>query len=224
MSRCTRLVLVRHAESAQDVRGRCYGRLDVHLSPTGHRHAERLARSLRRTTLTAVYSSPSARALETAVPLAAAHGIAPASDERLSEIDFGEFEGRRYDEIASTHPELYRRWMTAPTRVRFPGGESYAGLRRRALAATAAIRERHAGETVAVVSHAGVLRAILADSLAMPASAIFRLDVGYATISIIDWIDAIPLVRLVNGRGPIDSHGSGRGLSAVAPARAGSTA
>jgi alpha-ribazole phosphatase len=218
----TRLVLVRHAEPSEDARGRCHGRLDVRLSPCGRRQAERLAETLERSALSALYTSPSRRAVETAAPLAAGRALAPVVDERLREIDFGELEGRGYDEIASTHPELYRRWMTAPTRLRFPGGESYAGLRRRALAATAAILERHAGETVAVVSHAGVLRAILADSLAMPASAIFRLDVDYATISIIDWIDDTPLVRLLNARGPIDPAGDGRGPSAVARTTAGS--
>ncbi len=214
MSARTRLVLVRHAEPSEHVRGRCHGRLDVRLSPQGHRQAERLAGTLDRSGVVALYTSPSRRAVETAAPLAAACGLTPLLDERLAEIDFGELEGRGYDEIASSHPELYRRWMTAPARVRFPGGESYARLRRRVLAATAAILDRHPGQTVAVVSHAGALRAILADCLAMPASAIFRLEVGYATISVVDWIDATPLVRVVGAREAIELDGNEAGARA----------
>src|SRR5205814_3693793 len=93
----------------------------------------------------------------------------------LAELDFGELEGRRYDEIARDRPELYRQWMEAPTTVRFPGGESYADLRARVTAALAELRARHEGGVFALVAHGGVLRAALAEALALPDEAIFRL-------------------------------------------------
>jgi len=201
MSAGTRLLLVRHAQASEETRGRCHGRLDAGLSPAGHLQAQTLARALRAADLAAVYTSPSRRAVQTATPLAAAHAMTPIADERLHEIDFGELEGRRYEDIERTHPDLYREWMTTPTSVRFPGGESYRHLRRRALAATGALRARHPGETIALVTHAGVVRALLADCLAMPASAIFRLDVAHAAVSVVDWIDATPVVRAVNAGG-----------------------
>lgn len=200
MSQITRLLLVRHAQPKQEARGRCYGTLDVGLSARGHRHAQLLARTLDRIPLAAVYASPSQRAVETAAPLAAVHGLTPIIDEGLREIDFGDFEGQSYEEIERSHPELYRQWMETPTLVQFPGGESYTRLRVRALAAMEAIRARHRGETAAVVSHGGVLRAMLADCLSMPDEAIFRLDQSYGAISIIDWIDSVPFVRLLNAQ------------------------
>ena len=200
MSQNTRLLLVRHAQPKQEARGRCYGTLDVGLSARGHRRAQLLARTLDRIPLAAVYASPSQRAVETAAPLAAAHGLTPIIDEALREIDFGDFEGQSYDEIERSHPELYRQWMETPTLVQFPGGESYTRLRVRALAAMEAIRARQRGQTTAVVSHGGVLRAMLADCLAMRDDAIFRLDQSYGAISIIDWIDFMPLVRLLNAQ------------------------
>jgi alpha-ribazole phosphatase len=196
----TRLLLIRHAQPDDDARGRCYGRLDVGLSARGQRRAQLLARMLDRIPLAAVYSSPSIRALETAGPLAAPHRLTPSVEDSLREIDFGELEGRSYDEIEAVYPDLYRSWMETPTRVEFPGGESYTQLRVRALAALEAIRARHRGELAAIVSHGGVLRAILAHCLRMPDEAIFRLDQSYGALSIIDWLGDSPLVRVVNAQ------------------------
>jgi alpha-ribazole phosphatase/probable phosphoglycerate mutase len=196
----TRLLLIRHAQPREEARGRCYGRLEVDLSVRGQRHARLIARTLHRIPLAAVYTSPSRRAIDTATPLAAIHQLEPIVDEALGEVDFGDLEGCSFEEIERTHPQLYRHWMETPTRVRFPGGESYPRLRARALTALEAIRARHRGETVAVVSHGGVLRAILAECLSLPDEAIFRLELSYGCLSIVDWIDSTPIVRLVNGQ------------------------
>jgi alpha-ribazole phosphatase/probable phosphoglycerate mutase len=192
-----RLVLVRHEEPDEDAWGRCYGSLDVGLSPAGLERAARL--TLDGAALAAVYTSPARRALDTARPLASAHGLQPVVDERLRELDFGALEGRLYDEVAASEPELYRAWMESPTAVTFPGGESYADLRARVLAALADLRAGHDGATVALVSHGGVLRAVLADCLQLPAEAIFRLDLRHGAVSVVEWLGSFPLVRLVNG-------------------------
>lgn len=190
----TRLLLVRHAEPEEDARGRCYGRLDVGLSPAGVAQAAALGEALGALRPMAVASSPARRALDTA------SRIGPAVvDERLRELDFGELEGRTYAEIERERPELFARWMRTPTEVVFPGGESFDDLRRRACAAAEALRAEHAGDQVAVVAHGGVVRAILADALGLPSRSIFRLDVGHARLSVVDWFDDEPVVRLLNG-------------------------
>jgi alpha-ribazole phosphatase len=200
MSETTRLLLIRHAQPSEEARGRCYGRLDIGLSTRGQRRAQLLARTLDRIPLAAVYSSPASRALETARPLAATHGLAPMVEDALREIDFGELEGRTYDEIRADRPELYHSWMETPTRVEFPGGESYTQLRARAIRARDTIRTRHDGQLAAIVSHGGILRAMLADCLRMPDEAVFRLDQSYGALSIIDWLEDNPLVRVVNAQ------------------------
>jgi alpha-ribazole phosphatase len=200
LSESVRLLLIRHAQPEAQAHGRCYGSLDVGLSARGGRLARHLARVLDSVPLAAVYASPRIRATLTATPLAAANGFSPTIVEALRELDFGDFEGRRYEDIARQQPELYAAWMSAPTSIRFPGGESFADLRARALAATAAIRKRHSGQVVAVVSHGGVIRAVLADALEVPAEAIFRVDQSYGGISVVDWLGGTPIVRLVNGQ------------------------
>jgi alpha-ribazole phosphatase len=194
----TRLVLVRHAETEEAARGRCYGRLDVALSPRGLRQAEALAAALADLGLAAVYASPLARALDTARPIAAAHGLGPIVLEALRELDFGEVEGLRYDEIEAQRPELFRGWMDDPAGVRFPGGESLGDLRARALPAAAEIRARHEREAVAVVAHGGVIRVVLADALGLADRALFGLDHAEGGVSVVDWLDGVPLVRAAN--------------------------
>ena len=213
----TRILLVRHAQPTSDARGRCYGTLDIGLSAAGRAQAQLLGRTLEQVPLAAVYTSPSRRAVDTAAPAAQAHALAPIVDERLRELDFGDFEGRTYGEIERTHPELYRQWMHTPTLVQFPGGESYTQLRARALAAIDEIRARHPGESAAVFSHGGVLRTILADCLSIPAEAIFRLDQSHGAISIVDWIDGTPFVRLLNAPPTIDEPGGFIATPAAVP-------
>jgi broad specificity phosphatase PhoE len=191
----SRLVLVRHAEPEEDARGRVYGTLDVGLSPAGREQARRLALALPRVP---VYSSPRRRALETARAL----GAEPIVEPDLREIDFGELEGRRYEEIERAEPELFRAWMETPTEVRFPGGESFTDLRMRALRALESIRRREA--CAVVVTHGGVVRAGLAAWLEMPDAAIFRLAQDYCGVSVVDWIDETPLVRAVNASTRLD--------------------
>jgi broad specificity phosphatase PhoE len=202
----TRLLLIRHAEPEDDARGRCYGRLDIGLSPTGLAGAKRLAESLRDVELERVYASPRRRAVQTAAAL----GGTPVVDDRLRELDFGELEGRTYDEIEREQPTLFRQWMETPTLVQFPDGESYAELRKRVAAAVDDVVAAHPGRIVALVSHGGVVRAALAVVLGLPDDRAFAFDVGYGRISVVDWFGGTPVVRLVNGLSadiPVDLGG-----------------
>jgi broad specificity phosphatase PhoE len=179
----SRLVLVRHCEPDEDARGRCYGSLDVGLSDAGRAHALELAARL---SADAVWTSPRLRARETAAPLAAD----PFVDDDLRELDFGELEGRTFDEIAASMPDLYREWMETPTRVRFPRGECWADLKERAVRSIARIE----GDAI-VVTHGGVIRAALSDWLAIPDEAVFRFELGYGGVTVV----ADGIVRMVNG-------------------------
>jgi broad specificity phosphatase PhoE len=196
----TRLVLVRHLEPEASIDGRAYGTIDVPLSAEARGQAGLLAEALGAVDLTAVYTSPLRRAFETAAPIAARHGLTPVVHEGLQEIDFGELEGMRYEDVERTRPAVFRAWMEDPTGVSFPGGESFAELRTRALAAAQEIRERHHGSSAALVAHGGVARAILSASLELPDHALFRLDQPYGAVSVVDWFDGTPVVRLLAAR------------------------
>src|ERR1019366_7090512 len=120
--RTTRIWLIRHGEPAEEARQRCYGSLDVRLSEAGRRQIGRVAEYFATEAMAAVYASPLSRTLESAQILASAGERHLEIAEGLREIDFGDFEGLTYDEIAARHPDLYRQWMETPTQIRFPNG------------------------------------------------------------------------------------------------------
>ena len=194
-----RLVLVRHTEPIEKARGRCYGSSDVGLSPAGQEHASEIALQLADLSVATVFSSPRRRALDTAAPIAAVHDLPVEVLPGVRELDFGEIEGRTYEEIERDRPDLWRRWMSEPTAVRFPGGEGYGDLRRRVVAATDRLRTGHGGKTCVVVAHGGVIRAVLSATLGLPDEDIFRFDQSYGGITVIDWFDETPVIRLANG-------------------------
>jgi alpha-ribazole phosphatase len=193
-----RLILIRHGEPEASARGRCYGKLDLSLSDQGREQIRRAARWLEKMPLTVVYSSPRRRAYESAKVIALERQLDISVEAELCEIDFGELEGLTYDEVARRYPDEYRAWMERPTEITFPGGESFMTMRERVLRCAARIRASHSGQMVAVVTHGGVNRVVLADALGIAPRDIFRLDQSYAAISVIDYYDQTPVVRLVN--------------------------
>jgi len=183
------LWLLRHGESAAETRGVCYGALDVELSPKGVRQAELASGVLRAEPLAAVYSSPRRRCLAGARILARERTCPVETVDALAEIHFGEFEGRPYDEIAAEYPDLYREWMEQPTGFQFPGGESFDQMRKRVTKAAKILRDRHTGESIAIVT---------AETLALPPANIFRVGQCYGAINRIRYLEEVPLVDLVN--------------------------
>jgi alpha-ribazole phosphatase len=194
----TSVWVIRHAEPDESVKGRCYGSLDTSLSPAGLQQAARLAQRLIAEPFTAVYSSPRRRAMETAEAIAAPHAPAVTILPDFRELNFGDFEGRTYDDIASTHPDLYRQWMETPTQVQFPNGENFAQMRTRVLTAYRTLLLQHPAQTIALVAHGGVARIILADALGLPSENVFRIAQRYGALNLIRYLDEFPSIELIN--------------------------
>jgi len=194
----TRLWLVRHGEPEEEARHLCYGSLDVGLSDKGRAQMKQVAGDLRAEPVTAIYSSPRARALESARILSQVQPCSLEVVADLREIDFGDFEGLSYDEIAARYPELYRQWMETPTEVRFPNGESFSEMRARVLRAFEANRRERQGQTVVIVSHGGVNRILIAWALEIPDHCVFRLAQDHAALNLLTLTDGTPCLRLLN--------------------------
>lgn len=195
----TRIVLVRHGEPVESAKGKCYGKLDVGLSDQGKRQIEETAEFLESFELGAVYASPRIRAIESAKIIARQQNLLVEICENFAEIDFGDFEGLSYEKVEQQFPEIYQKWMNAPTTVEFPNGESFAIMQRRVLQAASELRARHdRRETFAIVSHGGVNRTILADVLSIADKNIFRLAQDHAAVNVIDFYEDFPVVRAMN--------------------------
>jgi broad specificity phosphatase PhoE len=195
----TRVFLCRHAETESSAQGRFCGALDVGLSPAGVEQARALATALAACSPSALYSSPLRRARETAVLVAAACGLRVVEAPGLAEIDFGELDGLTYEAASARFPDVYRSWLESPATVRLPGGECLDDVRARASLALGEIVVRHPDTSVAVISHAGPLRVLLADALHAPDEALFRIAVDHASPSLVEWLDdGTPVVRSLN--------------------------
>jgi alpha-ribazole phosphatase len=196
-----RLLLVRHGEVEEWARGRIYGRLDPSLSAEGRAQADAAAAAVAAEQPRGLYASPSLRARETAAPIERRCALALTVDERLREIGFGEFEGLTFAEAEARDPVIWRDWMERPGQVRFPGGECWDDVRSRALGAFEAIASAHPAEAVVVVTHGGVIRALLAAALELPADRTFRLEIAFGSITVVRREPFGWMVEAVNRRG-----------------------
>jgi alpha-ribazole phosphatase/probable phosphoglycerate mutase len=131
--------------------------------------------------------------------MAEPHGLRVCSLEGLAEIHFGDIEGLTYHDIEQRFPAVFRSWMDQPTETKFPNGESFAEMRARVLAVLASLLSRHAGESIAVVTHAGVIRVLLGQALSIPDTHIFRLAQREGAVNRIDYFEHGAVVELLNG-------------------------
>ena len=168
------LSLIRHPRPATDP-DVCIGQLDVECAGGWEAHAERLARVLANPTR--VYTSPARRCRALAQRLAAPLGLEPRVEARLLELDFGDWEGRRWSEIGRAAPLRAADHLNlAP-----PGGETWGALLGRVGAFLSTLGPEL--ERVAIITHAGPVRAALVHCLDLPAAAGARFDVGYGRLT-----------------------------------------
>ena len=159
MEHITRLLAIRHGETAWNVDTRIQGHLDIPLNETGRWQAERLGRALAtRDPIDAIYSSDLGRAHDTARAIARHTGAPLALHAGLRERGFGSFEGQTYDEIARRWPEESERWRQRDPGWPPPdGGESLLQVRERVRLALNELVSRHPGQQIALVAHGGVM-------------------------------------------------------------------
>jgi probable phosphoglycerate mutase len=157
MTDATRIIAIRHGETAWNVDTRIQGHLDIPLNDTGRLQAQRMARALQDEPITAVYASDLSRAFETAQWLARPLGLDVQTDQGLRERSFGSFEGKTFVEIEGLLPEQARRWRQRDPAFTPDGGESLLDLQRRVVDTAERLAARHTGELIALVGHGGVM-------------------------------------------------------------------
>jgi broad specificity phosphatase PhoE len=190
-------LLIRHGLTDAVGRTLTGTRPGVLLNDVGQRDVARLVERLRRVAITAVASSPLERALETARPIADDHGLRVNVVPDLTEFEVGDWTGATFDALARN--DAWRRFNEVRSLASPPRGELMLDVQRRGIAALLALAERHPGGVTAVVSHGDVIRTILLYVLGMPIDFIHRLEIVPAGVSIVEFSDGAPIVRLVNG-------------------------
>jgi broad specificity phosphatase PhoE len=167
-----------------NVEVRFRGRLDVSLDSTGRREALEAARNLVGAGLATVYTSPLSRAREVAIAIAAASGLTQIHDASgLVNLDYGAWEGLTKEECALRDPELFRLYADDPESASCPEGETLASAADRVVEELLAIGRRHAGESVAAVTHGAMVRlAVLRVAGPSGSDWQFKLPTGSATV------------------------------------------
>lgn len=197
------LLLIRHAVNdwvGERLAGWTPG---VHLNNEGRAQAAALAQRLETVPLAAVYSSPLERTLETAHPLAQAHGLTVQVREGLGEAQYGDWTGRALKELKDE--ALWPVIQVYPGGVRFPGGESMRETQARIVAELDAIRDAHPGQTVAVVSHSDPIKMAVAHYTGLALDLFQRIAISPASVTAFAFAQYGPRLICLNVTDPLPS-------------------
>ncbi len=196
----TLVLLVRHGQTpttGASLPGRAP---NLHLADEGVAQAEAAAaRVASLSPIAAVYASPMERTRETAAPIARSCGRRVRRSKGLIECDFGDWTGKKLSKLR-TLPE-WRTVQRYPSGFRFPGGESFGEMQSRAVDAVHELVGAHPGETIVAVSHADVIKAIVAAALGTHLDLFQRIVISPCSITAILYSTEGPVVLAVNSTG-----------------------
>jgi probable phosphoglycerate mutase len=200
------ILLVRHGQNDWVNKKRLAGWLPgVHLNEEGRKQAEQLADRLAHLPVKAVYSSPLERCQETAAMVAKKFDLTVQECEAVGEVRYGKWEGKKLKKLAKKK----RKWYAVqhyPGRFRFPGGESFIEVQQRAVSALESLSDQHEKEMIVVVSHADVIKLVLAHYMGIHIDLFQRIAVSPIGVSALalDKGGRVHVLR-VNDSGPLQA-------------------
>ncbi len=194
----TRLYLIRHGEVEEQYHRVFGGRIDMELSPFGHKQAEALADYLQRVPFHAIYASPMRRVQQTLREFVSRQNMRPVLLEGLREVDFGVWTGLTWDQVYEQYQVSAFSWLDQLEEGLIAQAEPVPAYRQRIQDAMNLILTECPEQTVAVVCHGGVIRMALALLLDLPFRKMAGFDIEYASVSIIDYLPRRTEVQLLN--------------------------
>jgi broad specificity phosphatase PhoE len=192
----SRFLFVRHAAIdglGTTIAGRKAG---VVLNAAGREQVKRLARRLAGESIDAIYASPQSRATETAQAVANLLGLELQIAADLDEIDFGDWTGKTYQELASV-PE-WRAFNALRSARRIPNGELLLEAQTRIINLMTRLEQRHTNQTIALVSHGDIIRGAFAHFLGMPLDFLLRFEISPGSVSAIELSADAPRILWIN--------------------------
>lgn len=199
------VILLRHGRSTSNTAGVLAGRSEgVDLDDKGREQAAGLIDRIGELPIRAVVCSPMLRCRRTVEPLATALFLEPLIDERLAEVDYGEWTGRKIGELANE--PLWRVVQAHPSAAQFPGGEGLAQVQARAVAAVREhdrrLSDEHGGDALWVAcTHGDVIKAVIADAYGIHLDGFQRVTADPGSLSVVRYTQLRPFVLHVNHTG-----------------------
>ncbi len=182
----TRLYLIRHGETAWNKERRYQGTTNIELSPEGHAQAEQLGKRFQNLPLDHIYCSPLDRAVDTAKKIQDAKGVPLTPEEAFTEINFGKWEGHTVTELVELYGESYVAFEKNPFAHEVPGEGSFHNAKDRSVAGIKEVVKKHKNQSVAIVSHGGLLRVLLVGLLDLDETMYHRTWLTNTSITIVD--------------------------------------
>lgn len=190
--------LVRHGETDWNREQVFRGRIDVALNRHGRRQAQAAAERLAEVAVAALYTSPLARARETADTIARGCALQCVTDEAFIDMNFGQWQGLALLEVKARFPEAYRIWQQSPEQAHIPAAESLAAVKERAVAGLTKLAQRHQDAAVGIVSHRVVCKLVMAWALGLDESAFWRIRQDTGCINTFEYAGQSPVVHTLN--------------------------
>ena len=191
----TRIIAIRHGETAWNVGGRVQGHLDIGLNDKGRWQAQQAAQALAGEPIQALYASDLWRTYDTALAIAAVTGLPVLTDEGLRERGFGHFEGKTFAEIETLWPDQALAWRKRVPDFAPEGGESLLVFRERVLRTVDALAVQYPGQQIVIVSHGGVMDVLYRAATRQELQAPRTWQLGNAAINRLLWTpDGLTLV------------------------------
>lgn len=195
----TRLLIVRHAESAYNDQNRIQGHHDSRLTFRGQHQAQMLAKRLKKFKIDRIYSSDLGRAYSTTQYITRHTKLPIRRDPKLREIHLGAWEGMTPEEVDRLYDKGYQRWLKKPTSVRIPRSEGLAHFKRRVTTRVRQIARANRGRTVLIVTHGGAITALLSDWLKADFdNLLLNLQLDNTSLTIVDETDKRAKLRTIN--------------------------
>jgi len=210
----TTLYLVRHGVTVGDEPRRYKGSIDIPLSEEGRQQALKTAAFIRNDAerrillaeqqglppahVEALYTSPLSRALQTAEEICSVFGIQPSICPEFRERHFGVWEGMTFYEIQKKYPDEFAAWARNPLDHAPVGGETTRQVEERCIQPLKNLVDQHKGNSLIIVAHGGVNRVMLCHIIGLPLEHLFRLEQDNAAVTIIEFWDHYPVLKLLN--------------------------
>ena len=192
-----KIFVVRHGETSWNKEEVFRGRKDVPLNATGLRQAERTGLFLADKNVSAIYSSPLVRAMQTAARISDVAGVSVTPDDSFTDMAFGPWEGLSLTAVQATHPDVFETWRRWPHRFRIEGAETLAQVRRRARAGLRKAQER-GGPALVIVTHRVVCKLLALLFLDMPNRFFWKIKCDPASITLAEQAGREVTVSMVN--------------------------
>ncbi|RDJ32211.1 MAG: histidine phosphatase family protein [Crenarchaeota archaeon] len=199
----TSIIFLRHGQAKNNTERLLAGRTEgVPLTDTGIKQAESIAGFIKEMKVDHIYTSPIQRAKHTAEIVGNHNSIDPIVDERLIELDMGKFTGMKYDDIFSSHGNVFLKFYQGDVEIAHQGVETFAQVKSRVQSIVDHVISQHSGKNIVLVTHMDPIKAMISSVLGLSPERMFELIVANASINVFKEYDGKLSLKAINVMNP----------------------